>query len=200
MKPVPQPDFKDAMWIGCSSQQFALGRKYGCKIDGIVIHVMDGYLGDLNNGTGRFFNMSPAERLTALINVWIRGGRKGPRPTAVSQSSAHYGVNSKAIHQYVYETDTAWHAGVLDKPTWSALQRNKQINPNAWTIGIEHEGFANTVWSDELYMQSAKLVRYLCLKYNLPITRDYIGGHHELYSLKTCPGLCDLDKLVKLAA
>jgi hypothetical protein len=56
------------------------------------------------------------------------------------------------------------------------------------SIGIEHEGFAAegaTWYTEAMYQSSAKLVRYLAKKYDMPLDRDHIIGHDNV------PGLTD---------
>ena len=164
-------------WVGCHPANFSKGRRQNSKIEAIVVHVMAGTL----VGTDAFF---------------AQGRPKAP-------SSAHYGIGHPwkkpdvwEIHQYVKDEDTSFHAGVVVNPTWKLWKPG--FNPNWNTIGIEHEGFADTKWSDDLYRVSAGLIRSLCDKYKIPIDRDHIIGHREVYAVKPCPGMCDLDKLVQM--
>jgi hypothetical protein len=81
--------------------------------------------------------------------------------------SAHYVVGRDgSIVQCVKDTDTAWHAG----------------SANSHAIGIEHEGRADraSTWTDALLRASARLTRYLCDKYHIPIDRKHIIGHVEV--------------------
>ncbi|MCX7569811.1 N-acetylmuramoyl-L-alanine amidase [Tumebacillus sp. DT12] len=83
--------------------------------------------------------------------------------------SAHYVIRSSdgQITQMVREKDIAWHA--------------RTFNTNS--IGIEHEGYANqTGWyTDSMYRASAALVKAICEKYGIAMTRDNILAHSELY-------------------
>lgn len=82
--------------------------------------------------------------------------------------SAHYVIRSSdgQITQMVREKDIAYHV--------------RGYNSN--TIGIEHEGYVdNPSWyTDAMYRASAALMRNICLKYGLPLTRSYIKGHSEM--------------------
>jgi N-acetyl-anhydromuramyl-L-alanine amidase AmpD len=85
--------------------------------------------------------------------------------------SWNYTVRSNDGHiaQHVKTKDVAWHAG-----NWYV---------NAKGIGIEHEGFAadQGAWFTEaMYRSSAKLVRYLAAKYNIPLDRNHIIGHDNV--------------------
>lgn len=161
--------------INIPSPNFSTGRRGFAPIT-IVIHIMEGTL----TGTDSWFR-NPA-----------------------SQVSAHYGIGRTGeTHQYVKETDTAWHAGRVNAPSWRLIKPSGTtfINPNYYTIGIEHEGNEDSDWTDAMYNASAELVKLISARWNIPLNRDHIIGHHEIYSLKTCPGSkVDLNKLIALAS
>jgi N-acetylmuramoyl-L-alanine amidase len=154
------------------SPNFWAGRR-GYKPEGVVIHIMDGTL----SGTDSWF-ANPA-----------------------SQVSAHYGVGRTGeVHQYVKEEDAAWHAGRVDLPVWALIKPN--INPNLYTIGIEHEGKPDDVWTDAMKQASAALIREICQRWQIPIDRAHIVGHFEIFSKKpNCPARDKkiIDELVALA-
>jgi N-acetylmuramoyl-L-alanine amidase len=158
------------------SPNFTPGRKKYQPL-AIVIHIMQGSLA----GTDSWF-----------------GNRQ-------ARVSAHYGVGrSGEVHQYVEEKDTAWHAGVVTTPSWSLIKKTVSglfINPNYYTVGIEHEGTIDTDWTDAMYESTSTLIAEISKKWNIPIDRDHIIGHHEIYSVKACPGnKVDFNKLIALAA
>ena len=155
-------------WIGSPNKD--KGRE-GFRPEAIVIHIMEGTL----KGT----------------DAWFSNEESGV--------SAHYGIGKDGeIHQYVGESDRAWHAGRIISPTWRLLKPD--VNPNWYTIGIEHEGREDTPWSDALYDASARLIDEICRRWAIPCDRDHIIGHREIRSDKTCPGFeADLDKLVDMA-
>ncbi len=162
--------------INIPSPNFNTGRKT-YKPEAIVIHIMEGTL----LGTDSWF--------------------KNP----VSQASSHYGIGKNGeVHQYVKETDTAWHAGRVNAPGWQLIKTSgttSYINPNLYTIGIEHEGNVNTDWTDAMYKSSSEMINAICKRWDIPFDRKHIIGHHEIYSPKTCPGhKADLNKLINLAA
>lgn len=100
-------------------------------------------------------------------------------------TSAHYGVGRGGeIHQYVREGDTAFHAG--------------EFLINQRSIGIEHEDLGVDDFTELEYQTSAALIRDICLRYNLPISRATIHPHKE-YFATACPGALDIDKLINLA-
>ena len=154
------------------SPNFWIGRK-GYRPEAIVIHIMDGTL----VGTDSWF------------------------ANTTSQVSAHYGIGKNGeVHQYVQESDAAWHAGRVDVPVWKLIKPS--INPNLYTIGIEHEGKPDDVWTDAIKQSSATLIREICQRWQIPINRDHVVGHFEIFSKKpNCPATNKsiLDELVVLA-
>lgn len=146
------------------------GRK-GYRPEAIVIHIMEGTL--------------------AGTDSWFKSTK--------SKVSAHYGIGRNGeVHQYVAEGDTAQHAGRTFNCTWKGKRRD--VNPNLNTIGIEHEGHANTDWSAKMYAASAELIADIANRWSIPMDRDHIVGHREIYGKKTCPGArVDLDHLIDLA-
>src|SRR6185295_3079618 len=102
-------------WIGCASANFRSGRGGDGRPHGIVVHVI---VGSLDSAGNTFRN-----------------------PNIVPNRSAHYGVGRDGrVHQYVREEDTAYHAGTVDHPTAAMVLAKPGVNPNQYTIGIEHEG------------------------------------------------------------
>jgi N-acetylmuramoyl-L-alanine amidase len=161
--------------IDTSSPNHTLGRKI-YRAEAIVVHIMEGTL----KGTDSWF--------------------KNPN----SKVSSHYGIGKNGeTHRYVRETDTAWHAGRVNAPVWKLIKKAGNgiyINPNYYTIGIEHEGNERSEWTDEMYEASAALIKDIAQRWNIPLDRSHVIGHHEIYSLKTCPGFkVDLNKLIAMA-
>ena len=80
-----------------------------------------------------------------------------------AQVSAHYVIRSSdgQVTQMVREADKAWHAR----------------SANAYTIGIEHEGYASNpdYFTDAMYRSSADLVHNICSRYAA------IDGHRTFY-------------------
>ncbi len=160
-------------WI--ESPNFSVARG-GFKPEAIVVHIMEGTLA----GTDAWFQ-----------NI----------PTA-SNVSAHYGIGKNGdVHQYVREADSAWHAGrKSSNAPFRLVQQRPRVNPNKYTIGIEHEGREHDPWTDEMYAASAALIKDICHRWDIPVSRDFIIGHNEIYTAKSCPGSeVNLDKLISLA-
>lgn len=149
------------IWKGAHSGNFRAGRPNGHRPIAIVIHIMEGSL----TGTDAWFN------------------------DPVSGVSAHYGVGKGGeIHQYVQEADTAFHAGIVDRPDWSLLKPG--VNPNFYTIGIEHEGRDATPypWPPAQMASSLDLVRDIADRWGIPLDDDHVITHHMIRHSKTCPG------------
>lgn len=73
------------------------------------------------------------------------------------------------IAQHVKAKDVAWHAG-----NWYV---------NAKSIGLEHEGFLanpDAWYTEAMYRSSARLVKYLAKKYDIPLDRQHIIGHDNV--------------------
>lgn len=141
------------------SPNYVTGRS-GYKPELIVIHIMAGTLA----GTDSWFG-SPKSKV-----------------------SAHYGIGKKGeTHQYVSEGDTAWHAGRVSNPSFKLYK--KDVNPNLYTIGIEHEGedLSKEITAEQK-AASAILIADICKRYNIPIDRDHIIGHYQVFDQKPfCP-------------
>ncbi|MFI9248507.1 N-acetylmuramoyl-L-alanine amidase [Streptomyces sp. NPDC053069] len=100
-------------------------------------------------------------------------------PTYVSWN---YTVRSTdgLIAQHVRAKDVAWHAG-----NWDV---------NARSVGIEHEGFLanpDAWYTEAMYRSSARLVKYLARKYDIPLDRQHILGHDNVPgpTTSTIPGM-----------
>lgn len=143
----------------------------GYKPEAIVIHIAEGTF----RAIGQWFN--------------------DPRANV----SSHYGIGRQGqIDQYVDESLAAWHAGNAVRPTWRLIKRG--VNPNLYTIGIEHEGFGNEGWTEAMYQASAALVRDISDRWKIPLDRAHIIGHREIRADKTCPGFkVNLNRLIELA-
>lgn len=102
-------------------------------------------------------------------------------------TSAHYQVTPDKIWGCVGENYVAYHAG------------NYPVNQRS--IGIEHlnnTGAPTWTIAEETYRNSAKLIRDICERYNIPMDRQHIIKHSEA-SQTSCPGGIDIDKLIAMA-
>ncbi len=156
-------------WIGCPASNFRRGRPNRHRPEAIVVHIMDG-------------------SFAAGEAVFLNGA---------TQKSAHYGISTTGeIHQYVDEADTAFHAGIVIRPEWELLKPG--VNPNFYTVGIEHAGRPDDVWPDTQLVASAALIGEIAARWNIPIDARHIIPHHAIRSSKTCPGnWLDLTSLIR---
>ncbi len=105
-----------------------------------------------------------------------------------AQASAHYLVSKAGtIYQLVKDEDTAWHAGIVNKPDWSLYDGS---NPNYYTLGIEHEALAGEALSQAQYEATLELHRQLVQKWGITVDRNHIIGHYRIDSInrKNDPG------------
>jgi len=146
-------------FIGCPESNFRRGRPFGLRPEAIVIHIMDG-------------------SFTAGESVFRD-------PT--THKSAHYGISRGGeIHQYLDENDIGFHAGIVVNPTWALLKPG--VNPNFYTIGIEHEGRPDDVWPEAQLVASATLVGQIAARWGIPLDDSHVIRHHQIRASKTCPG------------
>lgn len=161
-------------WKWIASPNFTKGRG-GYKPEIIVIHIMAGTL----DGTNNWFSQ-PA-----------------------SQVSAHFGIGKQGeVVNYVDTTNSAWHCGVVKSPSiplkktiWGGF-----VNPNYYSVGIEHEGTDSVEITEAEYLASAKVIKYISDKWGIPIDRKHIVKHSEIYVGHNCPNKAiNLDKLIEIA-
>lgn len=113
---------------------------------------------------------------------------------------AHYlvGLDGR-IGQFVAEADTARHAGRVKDPTTALVTA---ANPNLYTVGIEFEdgGDPHGVHRpDAQYRTGAWLLAGIAERWAIPLDREHVVGHREIYAAKTCPGNLDIDRLLDAA-
>lgn len=102
-------------------------------------------------------------------------------------TSAHYQITPDKIWGCVGENYVAYHAG------------NYPVNQRS--IGIEHlnnTGAPTWTIAEETYRNSAKLIRDICERYNIPMDRQHILKHSECSST-SCPAGINIDKLIAMA-
>lgn len=147
------------------------GSRNGYKTLAIVEHIMEGTL----IGTDAWF-ANPASKV-----------------------STHFGVGKNgAIHQYVKLENSAWGNGSVNKPDWRLLIPG--INPNYYTVSIEHEGKSGDVMPEAQYQATLALHQWLIATLDIPVTSDTIIGHYRIDSVNRarCPGAgFPLDRLIQ---
>src|SRR5258706_3789474 len=161
----------------CHAENFRSGRQ-GFSVRAVVIHLIDG---------------SQAACDATFAN-----------PSAL-HASAHYSVGKNGeVHQYVAESDTAFHAGRILQPAFPLLKKSDGsfINPNLYTIGVEHEGRVDDELPDALYEASSELLAGIAVRHGLSRLQhpENVAMHRAIFALKSCPGhQLDLQKLLDLA-
>ena len=102
---------------------------------------------------------------TGAIRHWQRGGSiKGCGKKWCN--SPHYAISKDGeITQLVAEKFISCHGH----------------GANNFSVGIEHDGFTTDpkFFTEEMYKASAALTRDICLRRNIPMTREHIIGHDE---------------------
>jgi N-acetylmuramoyl-L-alanine amidase len=131
---------------------------------------------------------------------------EGMKPSVVnefsdpaSQKSSHFLVcRDGSVTQFVNTGKVAFCTGNIDNPI-NELALTRMLNPNSWSFGIEHEGFSSGDITEAQYQATASLCKFLHDKWGVPLDRTHIFGHREVYSLKTCPGKINVDRIVQMA-
>jgi len=106
-----------------------------------------------------------------------------------SSASAHYGIGKDGrIWQFVDENNAAWANGQVRNATWRLLIPD--VNPNLYTISIEHEGKTGEPWTEAMYQADLALIRDIAARWKIPLDRDHIIGHYQLDAVnrQRCPG------------
>src|SRR3990167_785109 len=156
-----------------------------------------------------------------MIRIWkpvpnFEKGRKGHKPEIIclhigdgtkeqiyseflnAEKSSHYCVNKDgSVWQFVLDENTAWTNWDIKAPTSEVVISKGKLNPNTYSLSIEHEGYGHTDINAIQYNTTIQLVKELCQKWNIPINRKYIIGHREINSVtKTCPGLISIPRII----
>ena len=156
-------------WCGCSVQNFRPQRA-GSKPEIVVVHRTGGSLAEID---ARFLK-------------------------AGTFCSAHYAIGDDgAVHQYVEESDTAFHAGVVANPEWTLKPGQ---NPNLYSIGIELAGTSGDSVADAQYAAAAELLAEIGGRQKIDLDAGHIVLHSHVRADRDCPGEgFDLDELLRRA-
>jgi N-acetyl-anhydromuramyl-L-alanine amidase AmpD len=146
------PDYPLAKWNAAYSGNFGMDliqQKF------VVLHDVEGsYLGCIS-----WFKNAAAGVSSQFVLNSHPNGVSGTSPGSTPDAPVG------EVTQMVEEKYRAWHVGC-----W-----------NSYMIGIEHEGYASVSgwYTAGCYDASAKLVKYLCDKYNIPKDRNHVIAHQE---------------------
>ena len=138
------------------------------------------------------FSSPKGYKIIAIVNHIMSGTLVGTDSwftNPSSQVSSHFGVGKNGeIHQYVKLENPAWANGVVNEPSWPLLMAG--VNPNYYTVSIEHEGESGDVMPEAQYQATLALHRWLIETLGIPVTRDNIIGHYPIDSVNraNCPG------------
>lgn len=148
--------------MGCAGTSFQVGRPSNFKPQIVVLHGAGGALSLLESR----FQQSGANL------------------------SCHYGVTRTGmVHQYVLETDTAFHAGVVIDPIAAVVRKLPRVNPNFYSIGIEHEGSPEDEPTQLQADASAALIESIAQRWSIPLDADHIVTHSAIRASARCPGI-----------
>lgn len=94
----------------------------------------------------------------------------------------------------------AHHAGNI-KDTIVPIVKRLKGNPNHYSIGIECADEREPYSADRSKQlpEVAKLVARLAKEYDIPLDRNHIVGHREIFAAKGCPGNINVDRLLQMA-
>lgn len=114
-----------------------------------------------------------------------------------SHVSSHYLVKKDGgIVPLVPEGDTAFVNGVVDRPRSEIVTGRPAVNPNFYTIGIEHEGSGREPLTDAQREASGELIADIAARRGIPIDSDHVIPHNWIRRSKSCPGAIDVADLI----
>lgn len=153
-------------------------------------------------------NFSPGRegKVRAVVLHIAAGPLSSVFPTFNSSArkvSAHFCIGKDGtIEQYVSVNDTAYGNGLAwkdgqwynpsgdpIKPTWQDVI--PQVNPNSYTVSIEHEGLPADLWTEAMYDANNRLLLWLADQFALTyIPHRTLIGHCEIdpKGKADCPG------------
>jgi N-acetyl-anhydromuramyl-L-alanine amidase AmpD len=112
--------------------------------------------------------------------------------------SSHYVVGLDGrLARLVDDEDTARHAGRILRPSAAIASGVESLNPIS--VGIE---FCDDARPAEVrrpaaqYLTGARLLAAVAMRWEIPLDREHVIGHNEIYAAKTCPGNLDVERLV----
>ncbi|HEU4948526.1 MAG TPA: N-acetylmuramoyl-L-alanine amidase [Kribbella sp.] len=151
----------------------------------------------------------PVECPDELACEWLPApyAKTGTAPTAYgNHDTANRPETGKIDYIVIHDTEVGWQGtlNLVQNPSYLAWQYTMRSSDgktwqhlaakdvgwqagnwyvNMHSIGIEHEGFAAqgaTWFTEALYRNSARLVRYLAEKNDIPLDRAHIIGHDQV--------------------
>ncbi len=105
--------------------------------------------------------------------------------------SAHFCVGEDGtVHQYVRMNDAAWGNGVVEAGNTMPASWPAGVDPNVYTVSVEHAGMSGRPLTEVQYQASLKLQRWILTQTGLTPTVDTVVGHYRIAPISRagCPG------------
>jgi hypothetical protein len=113
-------------------------------------------------------------------------------------STTYHVTEEGKIDQFVDEEDTAFGNGIVVRPTAAIVLERPGVNPNLYTISIEHEGRGDKELTPAQRAASLWLASDIIRRRpKIKPDRRHIIGHREIRANKECPGAIDVDRYVR---
>jgi N-acetylmuramoyl-L-alanine amidase len=159
------------LWVGSPNFGYPRGAhgRQGQRPLALVIHVAEGSL--------------------SAVDAYFQDRAPGGDPSRAVSAQFCVGQAGE-LHQYVGSVDASWGAGELDPGYKLPPGAPAGVNPNLWTISIEHAGWSNGFWTAEQLAMSLRLQDYLCAYWRITPSLDTIIPHAQLAPINraNCPG------------
>jgi glycosyltransferase involved in cell wall biosynthesis len=154
-----------------------------------------------NFGEGRGGEVPRAVVVHTTVGGFDAAARWFERPE--SGVSAHYVVGLHGrVAQFVREADTARHAGRILRPEAPIAADAADDGVNPFTIGIEFEDGGDPLGvarPAKQYDAGARLLAEISSRWDIPLDREHVVGHRELFAAKDCPGNLNVERLIARA-
>jgi N-acetylmuramoyl-L-alanine amidase len=164
---------------------------------------------------------------SAVEGIVLHGTAGGDGPSVAAmlsdparEASTHFVIGRDgAVFQLVRLRDSAWGNGIPDHPRWPLVTERGGVNPNRYTVSIEHAKHSadnSDPLTDAQLVSSVALVRWLLSvlpelglaterfveRRDSGALRDIVIGHCDIDSVNRahCPGTWDWDAFVALLA
>ena len=160
------------------SDNFSQGRA-GQQVRAVVLHIAAGPL----SGVFPTFN-STARKVSAHFCI----GKDGTIEQYVSVNDTAYGNGLAWKDGQWYKTRDDG-TQIIIKPTWQDII--PRVNPNAYTVSVEHEGQSADNWTEAMYDANNRLLLWLAEQFDLTYTpHRTLIGHCEIDPVDkaACPG------------
>lgn len=147
-------------------------------------------------GDPRVVDMRPIAVINHIMqgyqSTMVRWAQERPYRTA---KSAHFTIGRDGrIVQHAPLNVPTWASGNVAEPTWRLMKYDggEPVNPNWYTVNIEHEGFSvdpvsyeydylydEGVWPEAMVRSSVEVNAFVCGEYGILPSVDTIIGHYQ---------------------